>query len=58
MEALTAYSSDEDESKGGNNESQTPEIDPTRTSEVVAKLKEKFPLDSAPHVPIRVSFLN
>lgn len=51
MEALTAYSSEEED--GG--DQQTPDIDPTKSTEVLAKLKERFPLDSAPAVPIRVS---
>ena len=52
MEALATYSSVSDEE--GGEESPTAVIDPSKTSEVIAKLKEKFPLDSAPHVPIRV----
>jgi hypothetical protein len=55
MDALTAYSSDE-EGGGGEGEVQsTPSIDPTKASEVITKLKERFPLNSAPHVPVRVS---
>ena len=48
MEALYAY-----DSSDGEEGSET--IDPEKSSEVVAKLKEKFPLNSAPHVPVRVS---
>ena len=55
MEALTAYSSDE-EAGGGGEDQTTPPIDPAKASEVIAKLKERFPLNSAPHVPVRVSF--
>lgn len=49
METLAAYSSVSDEEGG-----EESVIDPSKTSEVIAKLKEKFPLDSAPHVPVRV----
>lgn len=57
MDALTtAYSSDEEEI-GGEREDQATPIDPSETSEVLAKLKERFPLNSAPHVPVRVSFI-
>lgn len=55
MEALTAYSSDEEETRGGD-ESQSIKVDPTKAAEVIAKLKERLPLNSAPHVPVRVSF--
>ena len=52
MEALSsAYDSSDGEESGEG----SVDIDPTKTSEVVAKLKQKFPLNSAPHVPIRVS---
>ena len=44
MDALTAYSSsDEDDDK-------TPEIDPHESAKVVSRLKERFPLNSAPAV--------
>ena len=52
MDGLTAYvSSDEEETT----DQQTPEINPLKSAAILEKLKKKFPLDSAPHVPIRVS---
>ena len=54
MEALNAYSSDEDETGGGSAEKTESDIDPSQASETIAKLKEKFPLNSAPYVPVRV----
>lgn len=56
MEALTAYSSDEEEIRSESEDQIAPNIDPSKASEVIAKLKERFPLNSAPHVPVRVSF--
>lgn len=56
MEALTAYSSDEEETEGGKEDQAASTIDPVKASEMIAKLKERFPLNSAPHVPVRVSF--
>ena len=53
MEGLTAYaSSDEEETT----DKQVPEINTLESADILEKLKKKFPLDSAPHVPIRVSF--
>ncbi len=54
MDALTtAYDSSdgEDDSK----DQVIPEIDPQISSRVISELKEKFPLNSAPQVPIKVS---
>ena len=52
MEELTAYGSGEEDD---GDDQKTPKIDPKQSVEVLAKLKERFPLDSAPAVPIRVS---
>ena len=49
MDALTAYSSSEDEE-----DKNKTEIDPTESAKVVTKLKERFPLNSAPVVLGRV----
>lgn len=48
MEGLAAYDSNSDEEDN--------DIDPEKSHEVIATLKNKFPLDSAPAVPLRVSF--
>ena len=51
MEALTAYDSGDEEGA----DQKTPDLDVKKSSEVISKLKERFPLNSAPNVPIRVS---
>lgn len=61
MEGLTVYanSSDDEETGDGNEGQATPnttsDIDPSKASEVIARQKDKFPLNSAPYVPFRVS---
>lgn len=52
MEALTAYDSSDGE---GGEDLVASDIDPSKASEVLARLQDKFPLNSAPHVPVRVS---
>lgn len=54
MDALAAYGSS-DEGSGPEDTHGEPSIDPEESSSVLHKLKEKFPLDSAPSVPKRVS---
>ena len=52
MDALTAYSSSDEEDE----KSQKPvEINPDESAKVVSKLKERFPLNSAPTVLGKVS---
>ena len=52
MDSLTAYSSSEDE----DDKNQT-EIDPSESTKVVSKLKERFPLNSAPVVLGKVGII-
>ena len=47
MDSLTAYSSSDEEGERGNKPA---EIDPEESAKIVSKLKEKFPLNSAPTV--------
>lgn len=47
MEALTAYSSSDEE---GDRLQKSEEIDPKESAKTVSRLKEKFPLNSAPTV--------
>ena len=47
MEALTEYSSSDEE---GERDHKPVEIDPEESAKVVSRLKEKFPLNSAPTV--------
>lgn len=54
MDALAAYSSS-DEGSGPEETHDEPSINPEESSSVIHKLKEKFPLNSAPSVPKRVS---
>ena len=58
MDAINAYdSSDEEEnsaSEGLQRQSEAPVVDHAESSNVLSKLKERFPLDSAPNVPSRV----
>lgn len=50
MDALTAYSSSDEEDQ------KPVEIDPDESAKVVLKLKERFPLNSAPTVLGKVGF--
>lgn len=52
MQALAEYDSSDGE---GDTEQANPDIDPEKASEVLSRLKDKFPLNSAPYVPVRVS---
>ena len=54
MDALAAYGSS-DEGSGPEETHDEPSIDPEESSSVLHELKEKFPLNSAPSVPKRVS---
>lgn len=47
MDALTAYSSSDEE---GDKDQKDTEIDPDESVKVVSRLKERFPLNSAPTV--------
>ena len=52
MDALTAYSSSDEEEE---RKQERVEIDPDESAKVVSKLKERFPLNSAPTVLGKVS---
>ena len=52
MQALAEYDSSDGE---GDAAQVNPDIDPEKAPEVLARLKDKFPLNSAPYVPVRVS---
>lgn len=47
MDAITAYSSSDEEDDGSQ---KSTEIDPNESFKVVSKLKERFPLNSAPTI--------
>ena len=53
MDALAAYDSSGEEDEPREQE-EAPPIDPAESSSVLSKLSEKFLLNSAPTVPIRV----
>lgn len=53
MDALTAYSSSDEEDEKSQ---KIVEINPDESTKVVSKLKERFPLNSAPTVLGKVSF--
>lgn len=52
MDGLAEYTSSDEE---GSKDQPTLQINHLESADVVEKLKKKFPLESAPHVPIRVS---
>lgn len=52
MEAITAYDSSDGEE---GTEHSTTDLDTLKAAELLAKLKDKLPLNSAPYVPVRVS---
>lgn len=56
MDALVAYdSSDEDAPAEDREQAEASAIDPAQSKTILSKLKEKFPMNSAPYVPNRVS---
>ena len=64
MDALTAYDSNSSGGEEGERdegpaqetgEDEAASLDPEESSSILSRLKEKFPLNSAPSVPVRVS---
>jgi len=54
MDGLVAYDSSEGEGEEQQEEEEASALDPEESSSVFLGLKEKFPLNSAPSVPVKV----
>lgn len=56
MDALAVYDSsgEEDNAEAPQKEEEALTLDPKESADIIFRLKEKFPLNSAPTVPIRV----